>query len=313
MLLTEKGERKLYIVGDAFPEKVKNNLENVVMVGNDMVRINTKNKIRYFFRYILQLVKLKKTYLSKLNKFENNIIYGATIFAPLFAKKNDVFVIEDGTGSYIKKEDLKHSTFLRIKKILHRIFLQAEDNFHVERKNYIKKIFYTGIGDIPEDVLHKSIIINLEELWRKKDIYEQDEILNIFNLDKQIIADFTKRKIILFTQTLNEDGFVETENQKIEIYRKALENEDLNNVIVKPHPREKTNYEKYFPGIKQIEGQIPFQLLSLIGIKVEKAITLFSTAVLSFPEDISIVWYGTTLSDMLHEKYGEIPITKYRQ
>lgn len=312
LLLTKKEDRKLFIVGDTFPEKIKKNLDNVLSVGNDAVKFNSKNKVSYFFKYITQLIKLKKVYNNELRNLENNEIYGATIFAPLLAKKNAVYVLEDGTGSYAKKEDSKGSLLFVIKKYLHKIFFGAPDNFSSERQKHTSKIFYTGIGVIPEDVVHKSEIINIQNLWDNKNEEDKMEILRIYNFNANDLNDFDKRNIVLFTQTVSEDGLVDSEQDKIEIYRKALENVDHNMVIIKPHPRENTNYEKYFPHIKQIDGQIPFQLLDLLGVKLEKAITLWSTAVLSLNENIEIEWLGTTLSTKLKNRFGDMPISKYR-
>lgn len=312
LLLTKKEERDLFIVGDAFPEKVRKNLDNIIFVGNDMVIFDSKNKVKYLFNYISQLIKLRLLYHSKLKYIKHKEIYGATIFAPLFAKNNTVYVLEDGTGSYVKEEDLGSSFFWQIKKYLHRIFLGTSDNFSSERQSHTSKIFYTGIGTIPADVLPKAEIINIQQLWNDKDDFEKNEILRIFNLQPDVKDKIQNRSVILFTQTLNEDKLVQTEEEKIEIYRKALVDVDYSTVIIKPHPRERTDYAKFFPGASVLDGQLPFQLLSLNGVKLKKAITLFSTAALSLDSDVEIKWYGTSLSETLANKYGSIPISKFR-
>jgi len=312
LLLTRREERDLFIVGDAFPEKVRKNLDNSIFVGNDMVRFDSENKVKYLFNYVLQLIKLRQLYHSKLKFIKDKEIYGATIFAPLFAKDNIVYVLEDGTGSYVKKEDLGSSFFWQIKKYLHRIFLGTSDNFNTERQKYTSKIFYTGIGTIPSDVLPKAEIINIQQLWDDKNDLDKNEILRIFNIQPDVKDKVQNRSVILFTQTLNEDKLVQTEEEKIEIYRKALTDVDYSTVIIKPHPRETTDYAKFFPGTCVLDGQLPFQLLSLNGVKLKKAITLFSTAALSLDADVEIKWYGTSLSKTLAKKYGSIPISKFR-
>lgn len=51
------------------------------------------------------------------------------------------------------------------------------------------------------------------------------------------------------------------------------------------------------------------QLIDIMGIKFEKAVTVSSTAVLSFHYEIEIDWIGTTYNKTLFDYYGDSPLT----
>jgi hypothetical protein len=52
------------------------------------------------------------------------------------------------------------------------------------------------------------------------------------------------------------------------------------------------------------EKPIPMHLFNLLGVRFKKAITVFSSTVVSFDYNIEIDWYGTEISKALVDKFG---------
>ena len=177
----------------------------------------------------------------------------------------------------------------------------------------IKKIYLTGIAEIPEIIKNKVEIVNLKEKWEQLSFEEQEEILRIFDLKNSDLIKWQKlkNKILLITQPLSEDGII-SEKEKIEIYKEIVEKNKSENIMIKPHPREKTNYKNIFPNIELIEGKFPLEILMLLGINFKEVITIFSTAVLNFKGITNVNFIGTENNEHLKEKVGEIKKVYYK-
>ncbi|MGL5780407.1 glycosyltransferase family 52, partial [Cetobacterium sp.] len=167
----------------------------------------------------------------------------------------------------------------------------------------INKIYLTGLASIPKELSHKVELINLKELWNKKTLKEQSEILDIFLFDLNIKEKIKGRDIVLFTQPLSEDNVI-TEEEKIEIYSKIAKKYPKNRLIIKIHPREKTNYKNIFKEYLVLDNPFPFEILNLLDVKFNKAITLFSTAALGLGKGVEVDFYGTEVHDKILERFG---------
>lgn len=153
----------------------------------------------------------------------------------------------------------------------------------------------------------------MKEKWEQLSLEEQEEILKIFNLKNSDLIKWQKlkNKVLLITQPLSEDGII-TEKEKIEMYKEIIEKNKLENIMIKPHPREKTNYKKIFPDVELIEGKFPLEILMLLGINFKEVITIFSTAALNFKGITNVNFIGTEDNIYLKEKVGEIKKVYYK-
>lgn len=240
--------------------------------------------ILYYYNYLkIQVILFK---LKKCNFYINDYL-----IETCFIKNS--FLLEDGTSNYLEEQPLK-KTLIRLLKLDFRKKIFGYSN-------RIKKIFLTGMAPIPEKIKDKVILINLKELWNKKTYFEQQEILEIFNINVKKLNEYSEKEIFLFTQPLSEDKVI-SENEKIEIYKKILKKYDTKKIIIKPHPREITNYNKYFPNILILDSVIPFEILKILGINPKKGVTLFSSAVFCLNSDID--FYGTEVHPKLLEYFG---------
>lgn len=243
-----------------------------------------KGIILYYYNYIKTQILLKKL---KRNNFYVNDYLIETCFL------KEAYLLEDGTSNYLGEVKLKKNliSFLRLD-FRGKIFGYSSK---------IKKIFLTGLAPIPSEIKNKVEIINLHELWRKKTKLEQKEILKIFGLSSNILKIFSKRKIILFTQPLSEDKII-TEEEKIKIYSKIIKNYCKEEIIIKTHPRETTNYKEFFPDLEILNLQIPYELLQILKVEPEIGVTLFSTAALRVSKQVD--FYGTEVHPKIFKAFG---------
>lgn len=278
--------------------------EKIIITSDNMKKLNLKIdykiklfkiKLFYFF-YLLYL----KFYLLKYDKkrYKRVIGSGHLIYSNFIIRDKEFIMIEDGLKNYNVKQDVNKSRIKKLKYFLG--YLPPE----IEMKR-ASKIFLTEIHEIPSNIKEKVEIIDIFKLWHdlKKD--NKEKILNIFGLNLNKIKRLEKRKILLLTQPLSEDNIL-SEKEKVNLYKKVLAEYNQEEIIIKAHPREKTDYQLFFPKIEIIENIIPIELLRLNNFEVEEVITLFSTGVLSYKDKAKISFYGTEVHPRLLEKFGSL-------
>lgn len=145
--------------------------------------------------------------------------------------------------------------------------------------------------------------INPSALWKNASDVKKNYIKYLYSLSQADIDAAKAKKTVLITQPFSSDGVI-TEVEQIAIYRKMLEGTNIADVLIKPHPRDKIDYGKYFPSAMVFEKPLPFQLLSIIGIKFNRAITVCSSTITSFDYKLDIEISGTTVHPKLVETYG---------
>ena len=173
------------------------------------------------------------------------------------------------------------------------------------RSKYVKNIYLRGTGKIPKDIENKVILIDIEYLWDFIEEKSKDEIFKIFGLNSQEIEKIRSKKIILFTQPFSEDKIL-TEKEKVELYKDIIANYDVTKLLIKSHPREKTNYRKEFPKITVIDQRIPSELLLFTKAEFSRVITVFSTSISIFLKSSEVDFYGTEVHPKLLKYYGNL-------
>ncbi len=118
--------------------------------------------------------------------------------------------------------------------------------------------------------------MNLKALWNQKTEEEKQLIGKAFHLDKQTLNLLSTKKIVLVTQPLSEDNIM-TEQQKRSFYSDIMSNYPADEFVVKPHPREQTNWQSVFPNAPIISRQVPMELLSVMA-PIDRLVTFYSTA-----------------------------------
>jgi hypothetical protein len=169
----------------------------------------------------------------------------------------------------------------------------------------IKEIIMTGAKDSPLLSLPKTHIISIYNTWNSIILNKKEYILSVFNITQCDIDILQQKTEILLTQPLTEDKVLSID-EEINLYKSLLKDCNINNVIIKPHPRERKEYLGFFPDIYVFTKKVPMQLLSCCGIKFKKAYTVFSSSVFSFPYDMDIEFLGTEIHPELVRRYGTI-------
>lgn len=228
------------------------------------------------FRQLYGILKLRLLMLFVGDDVE---IYGHghTQFSYMFYEYENAYLIEDGLANYRKLE----SNFIsnRLLNFLG-LYIKGSKSGYGTHEN-IKKVYLTYEGFC--DVSSKAEIIDLNALWENLSLEDHLKILKIFNFSNLENID-----VLLITQAFSEDNLMDL-NEEMRIYSEIVEK--YPNIIIKPHPREVKDYSKIFPDNTVLDKHFPVELLVLMGIKIEKTVTISSTAVLHFPaSEIETYW-----------------------
>lgn len=297
LLITKgKSNEKKYIFSELFPKSILEKIASKIVISENFVF--AKNKLIKGILFIVYLIQIKMSLgFGKLKKMKLYKIYGESLFSDLLInKKIPVYILEDGLKNYSKNAIEKNV----LENFLIKLFWRIE--FKSEMKK-AKKIYLTGLAPIPKEIAHKVEIINLKELWNKKTLEEQNDILDVFSFDLDIKEKIKGRDIILFTQPLSEDNVI-TEEEKLKIYSEIIKKYPKDRLVIKTHPREKTNYKDIFKEYLVLDNPFPFEILNLLDVKFNKAITLFSTAALGLGDRVKVDFYGTEVHDKILKRFG---------
>lgn len=295
-------EETFFFIGKTIDKNIKNNLKNKMYLNN-----SNKNRVITSYK-VLIMIKIKK--IEELY-IQDHIMYGQ-LFLNIF--KGPIYLLEDGLRNYNTK--ILDAENKRIEmNILNNYKAKLKYPFRLKKKFYkemglsdrVNKIFLTGLDRVPGVIQEKTTIVNIEKLWEDLPGQRKERIKEIFNIDvkKFKIIEQEDKNIILFTQPLSEDGILD-EHEKIEIYSNIIKNYDIAKLVIKMHPREKTDYRKYFKDVVVMDEKIPMELLSIMGIEFKKYVTIFSTAALTKNKNIEVDWYGTKIHPKLLKWFGDI-------
>lgn len=266
----------------------------------------------------------EKRYLRLLSKFwlrltanfywpflQTANIYGLEIcaFSPGLMGKRKIVSIEDSLSNYIVVE--RKVRLPKLKALLFGAATNAE--FPGRDFQCVDKVILTGLCETGYPTHISTEFINIQKKWDESTDEKKKLILDIYNISEADLKELMQRDEILITQTLSEDGVI-TENEKITFYRQLLQGRDCSKILIKPHPREMTDYKKYFPDIYVFEKKVPMQLLNVLGVKYKKVYTICSTAAFSFSSDTEIVFLGSECHPNILQKCGVIkmPYKKYK-
>lgn len=219
--------------------------------------------------------------------------------------REKIAVIEEGTLNYMPYKAAPSGMKEKIQDIISLLYGLGERKTLMGYGDRCEKIYLTSslCEKIPKGLENKAEIINLQELWNKKSEWEKDLIKEVFAFNEEIFDKVKGDSVMLFTQPMSEDGIV-SEERKIEIYSQIIAKYPGKSIIIKSHPREKTDYSKYFPACYVMRERYPVELLNVMGIELERVITLFSTAVFGFGKNVAIDFYGSEVDDKLFERFG---------
>jgi hypothetical protein len=178
-----------------------------------------------------------------------------------------------------------------IKKWLRKLLFGEYYCFPVGTSKSVKAIYASSPNDKSYHKGKEHYVIDLKDLWDKSSTEKKNFIQGIYNISEEDFALLRSSSVIILTQPLCYDGIM-SQDEQISIYRSMIEYYGAENIIIKPHPRDVTNYPEIFPNVKYLSKPIPMQILSLWGVNFEKVVTVNSSSALSFGKDADIDWWA---------------------
>jgi hypothetical protein len=267
-----------------------------------VVAKNFRNK-RFFTYYgknrlltLITMIYFRILLFFKYNFVKKSNIYGQDHlpYACLFLTYKKFILIEDGTRTYIPLEQIKNTS--KIKELTRKLLSGVTINEILSRK-YISKVLLTNLAPIPNYLSQKSEIIDLQQLFSRSD---KNIFYKYLSIETDIINSLKNKRILLLTQNFSEQCLI-TEDEKIEVYKKIIKKYDRDEIIIKPHPSEKTDYNRYL-NLPVIPSHIPIQLLYYLSFNPEIVVTINSTGALSMQNKARIDWYGYNAIPSLRDK-----------
>lgn len=166
----------------------------------------------------------------------------------------------------------------------------------------VKRIWHTKKIKLNQEIELKGILLDLKDAWDKKDKSQKEKILSLFSMNATIMEDINHYKNVLVTQILPIP-----DHEKVEIYKKMISNINEEQVLIKTHYAENTDYKRFFPKAKIINAPIPFQLFELLNYKPSHIFTISSSAIIPFiKENTQVTFLGTEIDERIKNAYGII-------
>lgn len=276
----------------ALIEKLKksNIFSNVIL---DEVLINKRqnivnSKFKELKKYFL-LKRIRKNFSIDLSDYDDIYLFNYNNPIGRMINKSKIYhnLLEDGTDCYKNNQ-----TIIKSKMSL---------------KNFIKK-YILNLEDLGESKYTKSIEVNDSNgivLKNKKIVVasKREMLDSLTNDEKELIVSLFMQNnnwkklnnvTLIITQPFYIDNILKTEEEQIKIYKDIIDtycNDD--SIIIKPHPRDFTNYESIISKSNIINDIFPLEILNFTDIKFNKVITISSTAInliYNCNEKISLGW-----------------------
>ena len=239
--------------------------------------------IKHYFCFLKTIIDIRRKIRNKqydLTKYDEVYIfrdYGAVGY--MLSRQNIRYnLLEDGTDCYKNKyidiwKKRKIKKHLKYIKKVFRFYDRAQSK-------YIKRIEVNNAKDLY--IKHDNIVeLPKKELFDSLTVEEKNVVLKVF-LENENILDEKEINLLILTQPLDIDGFVENEEQKIEVYKKIIDEFSENGkVIIKPHPRDESDYKKIFScnsSVEVFDKSFPIELINFFNIEIKNVVTIKSTA-----------------------------------
>ncbi|MEE1316196.1 MAG: glycosyltransferase family 52 [Prevotella sp.] len=147
--------------------------------------------------------------------------------------------------------------------------------------------------------------VNIQQLWDAASENKKNFIIATYNLDTLNLKVLASRNVVIFSQPLCNDAHFSFEEQR-KLFLPYIEEYGADNILVKLHPRDNFDYKNAYPGVEVLCTKAPQQLLSLMGLKFNVAITCCSSAVSSMDEDCEVIWIGSEVDNRIVKAYGHV-------
>lgn len=257
-----------------------------------------------FFQHKKSKKEIEKEFKIDVNRYQDIYIFHDDILLGHYLNdiKKRYHLLEDAQDFYkiIDKTSFarclpEHNIKYKLRRLL------RSGYFPLGQSPYVIDIEVNDKNDLV--IQHKNII----EL-RKSNLFACVEnwkiLIDIFLPKNNFDLFFSSPELeygLLLTQTLVEDGLVDSEEEKIFVYSRIIEwfNSQNIKVVIKPHPRDKTNYATLFPEAFCFSPFFPVEILNYIPkIYFSCAVTISSTSLNILSNVKKKYWF--TIQDLIN-------------
>lgn len=297
----EEIEDTFFFFQDSIPKNVRDSVPHFTLKVRQKNSF-LKNLRRCYMLYLRYVKYLKWNFLKRAKIFAQDHL--AIAFILLFDR--DYYLLEDGYGNYIEYEDLDRTTETLsdsslLKDVIRKyLFYPRTENFG-RGKNckgaYLTKEFSVQMSAHTDK---EYIVCKLQKLWNEAPKEKKELIHSVYGLTPSDLEQLQQCSSILLTQCFSDDGYF-SEEEQIAYYKKIVEHYGLKDFIIKKHPRETVQYEKYFPDAYVFNKPLPMELFNLLGLHFSLAVTINSTAISSINADKKIIC-AKTIDEFLQKK-----------
>lgn len=263
-----------------------NLFHHIYIMNDSKITAKTGQKLKKLFTYRSKILKyvaeeFKKNGLGSYKKTYAEVFvfldYSA-ISHYFMMKKYPINLIEDGMDIYI--------TYRENWRIYLNYLFRFPRRFALSK--YIKNVWVLYPEKLPKVLKDKAIHYNIKNYKKNMDDLFIKKMINIYipnekdTIDKIVYEMRTKKIFLLLTQSYSEFGHM-TEEKKIDIYKKTIKKyaKQDHYIVIKAHPKERTNYNQVFPEYTILPGAIPMEILADFFPSIDIAISINSTAILN--------------------------------
>ena len=138
--------------------------------------------------------------------------------------------------------------------------------------------------------------------------------MDLFGVNMDDAQRLIGKDIMFLTQPLVQDNILQ-EEEYLTLLQSIFKHYDRSRMIVKTHPRDSFPYHRYFPDIEVYDKKVNIQLLLLSGVRLQKAVTICSSSINAFPDEVEADWFGTGVHPRLGQFFGNdlCPYRPYNQ
>ncbi|WP_341659291.1 glycosyltransferase family 52 [Vibrio sp.] len=243
----------------------------------------------FHYRCHFSLKRKLSKYISQ--EYDINVFVDQSVISQTFIKSGKTLkLFEHGNGNYLVGA---YPNYKFIKRVL-----GVTEGYG--RDESITKIFLQYPEKAPEDIYFKVVSLNIKNDFESIEELQKKEIFGVFDVEGHNL----KEGVLLLTQPLSEDGII-SESEKLSLYQEFIDK--YSDIIIKPHPRDTTDYNKYLSGdFSIISKSFPIEILNFTDARFDTLCTVCSGSVYNFSYPVNVDIYGTMHSKNMIRVLGEI-------
>lgn len=305
---------KVYYFSDDYYQEFIRNESLIDYVRFPAILWSWPKKLRRYFKYQKEARKAKFPEDLDLHCYDEILANDgvSTMNFILNFEKIPYVVSEHGRGNFKNKVPL-HIIAVHISILLDRMNIMVA---YSGCSKYVKEVEVDRIDDelvgyIKKKKLRECRINQLEE---KLTLEQKDILYKTYAKAYDLPLEYSGEVDLLLTGPLARDKTVASEEDQINCYKDAVLQycNDGNVLMVKPHPRDTVDYADIFPNALIVNKIVTAEVLSLSqSLKIDKVVTVYSTAISSFRNAKQQIMLGGEFLDNYHHlsKYAGIKVT----